>query len=305
MDLRDSQDLARAFAEQYGDDLNPFVGLARVLEECGEVAAEIARIEGSGSKGFSGQRGDVQSLRAELADVLINIAGLANSYGLDLAEAMEHKREAFIALHGQAIVDRNKTSYILHDPPAAHEPLRVTVFCSSSNHVHPEYIEAATELGDRLGEKGYTVVYGGGSRGMMGAVSRAAHRRGSRVHGIILDAFRVSGGDNTHVDALHVVSSMWTRKRGLVESGDVVVALPGGFGTFEELLEVLSLRQIGMQPRPVVLMNTRGYFDPLLAMFERCRDEGFGHPMPEGAGPHYQVAETPEQVMAMIEGAAR
>jgi len=300
MDLRDCQDLARAFADQYGDDLNPFIGLARVLEECGEVAAEIARIEGTGSKGFSGQSGDRDALRAELADVLINLAGLANTYGLELAEAMEHKREAFIASHGQAVVDRNRTSYILHTPPGPTEPLRVTVFCSSSDRVSPTYLEAASELGTGLGEAGYALVYGGGSRGMMGAVSRGVHARGGRVHGIILDTFRVTGGDNSHVDALHVVSSMWTRKRGLVESGDVVVALAGGFGTLEELLEVLSLRQIGLQPRPVIIMNTLGYFDDLLAQLAHCRAEGFSHGMAEGMGAHFHVVSTPAEVLALL-----
>ena len=296
MDLRDCQTLARAVATRFNDDGDPFRGLARLLEECGETSAEIARLEQTGSKGFYSESGDHERLADELADVLINLAGLANTYNLKLDAAMERKWQRFVEEHGGVELED------------AHGPVeipqegskRVTVYCSSSDRVAPIYRDVAAQLGTLLGERGHTLIYGGGSLGLMGLVSRNVRQAGGTVHGVILDRLVPLGGDNSHVHELRTVSNMRSRKRGLEEMADVFVTLPGGFGTFEELLEVVSFKTLSLHHRPIIIVNVDGYYDPLLAQFERCYREHFAHETgrPE---PLYHVATTAEEVIALIE----
>ena len=293
MDLRDCQKLANAVANQFNDDGNPFRGLARILEECGEVSAEIARIEQTGSKGYHNQSGNLERLEDELADVLINIAGLANSYGLELDTAMERKHQRFINDHGS--IDAAKTT-----PDDLGTSKRVTVYCSSSDHIADCYKDAAAELGRRLGERGHTLIYGGGNLGLMGEVSRAAHQAGGWVRGVIFDQFLDLCGSNEHVDELSAVSSMQSRKRGLYDPADVYVTLPGGFGTFEELLEVLSFKLIKLHDRPIIILNTNHYYDAMVAQFDRCYEEQFAAHYDTGE-PAYFVANTPAEVLSFIE----
>jgi hypothetical protein len=191
-------------------------------------------------------------------------------------------------------------------PPGS--PFRVTVYASSSERVDARYFELAEELGRRIAERGWELVWGGGRYGLMGAVSRGARAAGGRTVGVILQEFV---DKNVHCEQAHEmakVSDMRLRKRGLDEAGDAYVALPGGLGTLEELLEILSFKQLGLHRKPVVVLDAFGYWQPLLAMLERGFAEGFIQPHFRGI---YAVARDAAEAVAQIEagpvwtGAAR
>ncbi len=128
----------------------------------------------------------------------------------------------------------------------------VTVYCSSSNHVEDIYLEAAKRLGQLIAEHGLTLVYGGGNIGLMAAVGTGAREKGGKIISVILKKFVEMGVADTLVNELHIVEDMRSRKQGLDERGDAYIALPGGFGTFEEVLEVISFKQLGFHNKPIV-----------------------------------------------------
>ncbi len=179
----------------------------------------------------------------------------------------------------------------------ASRPFRVTVYASSSERIAPAFLPIAEELGRRIAACGWDLVWGGGRFGLMGAVSRGARAAGGRTIGVILQQFI---DKNVHCDAAHEMSSvtdMRLRKRGLDESGDAFVALPGGLGTMEELLEVLSFRQLGLHQKPIVILDALGYWQPLLQMLEHGFHGGFIQPHFRGI---YTVAKDPACAIAQI-----
>jgi hypothetical protein len=151
----------------------------------------------------------------------------------------------------------------------------VVVYCGSSDRIQPAYLEAARATGRAIAGQGLTLVYGGGGTGMMGAVADAALLAGGRVVGIIPEQFNNPTLAHAGLSELRVVDSMHTRKAQMAAEADAFLALPGGFGTLEELLEILTWAQIGLHRRPVGLLNTLGYFDLLLAFFTKAQAEGF------------------------------
>lgn len=180
----------------------------------------------------------------------------------------------------------------------AARPLRVTVYASSSERIDRAHFDVAEELGRRLAERGHTLVFGGGRYGLMGAVSRGARGRGGAVRGIILQQFI---DKNVHCHDTHEMASvtdMRLRKKGLDEAGDAYVALPGGLGTLEELLEILSFKQLGFHDKPVVILDVAGYWRPLLQMLEQGFAQGFIQPHFRGI---YSVAADPAQAIEQIE----
>jgi uncharacterized protein (TIGR00730 family) len=151
----------------------------------------------------------------------------------------------------------------------------VCVFCGCSDQIPQPYLEAAKEMGVVLAEKNLTLVYGGGRTGMMGVLADAVLENGSRVIGVIPEKFNNSTLAHQNITEMHVVKDMHQRKAKMISMSEAFIALPGGYGTFEELLEVLTWAQIGIHERPVAILNTKGYFDPLLHLIERARSEGF------------------------------
>jgi uncharacterized protein (TIGR00730 family) len=151
----------------------------------------------------------------------------------------------------------------------------IVVYCGSSDRILPVYLEAARATGRAIADRGLTLVYGGGGTGMMGAVADAALGAGGRVVGIIPEQFNTPTMAHAGLSELRVVDSMHTRKAQMAAEADAFIALPGGFGTLEELLEILTWAQIGLHHRPVGLLNTQGYFDLLLAFFAKAQAEGF------------------------------
>ena len=176
-------------------------------------------------------------------------------------------------------------------------PRAITVYCASSKRCPQVYLDVAAELGQLLAQRDYTLIYGGGNTGLMGAVSQSTLATGGRVVGVILTRFLEDGyGQDGH--EMHTADDMRSRKQGLDERGDAFITLPGGFGTFEEVLEVIALKQLGFHSKPIVLVNTNGYFDGLLQQFER----GFAEALiNEKFRRLYTAVSTPQQALAHIE----
>ncbi len=151
----------------------------------------------------------------------------------------------------------------------------ICIYCGSSDKMRPEYLEAARQMGAVVAQRGLQLWYGAGSTGLMGAVADGALRAGGEVIGVIPEFFNTPQLAHFRLTHLEVVESMHQRKQRLAEQADAFVALPGGYGTFEEFFEILTWSQIGLHHKPVGLLNSMNYFDPLLRMVEHARREGF------------------------------
>ncbi|CAN7382438.1 TIGR00730 family Rossman fold protein [Rhizobacter sp. LjRoot28] len=149
------------------------------------------------------------------------------------------------------------------------------VYCGSSPGTEPAYAAAARQVGTLIGQRGWQLVYGGGRAGLMGIVADAALAAGAPVIGVIPRSLMVRELGHAGLTELHVVDTMHQRKTLMAERADAFVALPGGIGTFEELFEVWTWRQLGYHDKPVGLLNVAGYYDPLLGFLDRSRDQGF------------------------------
>lgn len=152
---------------------------------------------------------------------------------------------------------------------------RVCVFCGSNPGARPVYAEAARALGRTLAERGMGLVYGGARVGLMGAVADTVLAAGGEAIGVIPHALVAREVAHTGLTELHVVNSMHERKALMADLAGAFIALPGGYGTLDELCEILTWSQLGLHPKPVGLLNVEGYFDPLLALFDRAVEEGF------------------------------
>lgn len=151
----------------------------------------------------------------------------------------------------------------------------VCVFCGSSHGSNPAFAEAGRAVGEVLAQASVTVVYGGGTRGIMGVVAHSAMEAGGTVIGVIPGAFQPKEGEASFITHLEVVQSMHERKARMEKISDAFVALPGGFGTFEELCEITTWQQLGLHRKPIALFNVDGYWNDLLAMMDRAVLEGF------------------------------
>lgn len=178
----------------------------------------------------------------------------------------------------------------------------VCVYCASSRSAHPAYREAAFRLGETLAGQGYGVVYGGGAVGSMGALADGALSRGGRVVGVLPRFMAELEWGHKGLSELELVEDMRTRKHRMLVLSAAAVALPGGSGTLEEVLEAISLKRLGLYLHPIVLVNTRSYFDPLVALLGRAVDERF---MDARHLQMWRVVEHPEEVPAAIESAPR
>lgn len=149
------------------------------------------------------------------------------------------------------------------------------VYCGSRPGVDPAYAAAAEAVGRSIGERGWQLVYGGGRAGLMGIVANAALAAGAPVVGVIPQSLMDREVGHQGLTELHVVQTMHERKLMMAERSDAFVALPGGIGTFEELFEVWSWRQLGYHDKPLGLLNVGGYYDPLLAFMADTVRQGF------------------------------
>ena len=152
---------------------------------------------------------------------------------------------------------------------------RVCVFCGSCSGQGTGYGEAARELGRELVSRGIRLVYGGGSTGLMGALADQVLALGGEVTGVIPEGLARKEVCHQGLSTTHVVRSMHERKARMHELADAFIALPGGYGTFEELLEAITWVQLGLSPKPVGVLNVNGYYDPLLAQIGNAVANGF------------------------------
>lgn len=154
---------------------------------------------------------------------------------------------------------------------------RITIFCGASSGHDPKWAVLAAEVGRVIAEHGHGIVYGGGHVGLMGIVADAAMKAGGEVIGVIPRFMEKAEQAHEGVTELILVDTMHQRKQRMHELSDAVIALPGGFGTLDELFELLTWRQIGLHEQPIGLLNASGFYDALLAQIRHMRKEGFLH----------------------------
>lgn len=174
----------------------------------------------------------------------------------------------------------------------------VCVFCASSANIDQRYLADARELGGLLAQGGWRCVNGGGAVGLMGAVTDGTLNAGGEVMGVIPKFMVDNGWCYDRLQDVVVTADMHQRKQMMSDMADAVIALPGGVGTLEELLETLTWRQLGLVQVPVIILNTLGYYDPLLAMLRHAIDEGFMKP---SHGQLWRVAATPAEAVSLLD----
>ncbi|UCF21082.1 MAG: TIGR00730 family Rossman fold protein [Gemmatimonadota bacterium] len=177
---------------------------------------------------------------------------------------------------------------------------RVCVYCASSTRADPVYLDAAERLGRILGRSSITIVYGAGGVGSMGRLADGALAEGGTLIGVIPRFMKELDWYHRRIEKLVLVDDLHDRKRALIESVDAVIALPGGSGTLDELLEAISLKRLGVFTGPIVIVNTKGFFDPCIELLDRCIAERFMDPRHRSM---WQVVREPEAVLDAMESA--
>ncbi len=182
--------------------------------------------------------------------------------------------------------------------PPLHNIRRVCVFCGSSVGSDAAFAQAAAETGREVVRRGWELVYGGGSVGLMGAVADSVLAAGGVVTGVIPEMLATKELLHTGATKMHIAPSMHARKAQMEELSDAFIALPGGYGTFEELLEIITWAQLGIHVKPIGLLNTRGFYDGLTRFFDQAIAAGFIK------AKHRELtvtAETPGQLCDLLE----
>ena len=180
--------------------------------------------------------------------------------------------------------------------------IAICVYCGSRAGDDPAFDSAARDMGRAIGQRGWRLVYGGGGAGLMGSVADAALAAGAQVMGVIPQALMERELGHAGLTELHVVQTMHERKRLMAERSDAFVALPGGIGTFEELFEVWTWRQLGYHDKPVGLLNVAGYYDALLRFLDQAVQRGF---IPAAQRDLLQVSDAPEALLDRLAALAQ
>ena len=154
----------------------------------------------------------------------------------------------------------------------------ICVFCGSSDSVHADYLNTARQLGNLLAQKGIRLIYGGGKTGLMGAVANGTMEAGGEVIGVIIPSMNTPALAHTGLTRLEVAPDMHGRKARMHELAEGYIALPGGYGTWDELFEAITWAQTGAHEKPVGMLNVREYYNPLLAAMDHAVAEGFVYP---------------------------
>lgn len=181
----------------------------------------------------------------------------------------------------------------MHSPAVPRHERAVCVYCASSRTSHPDYRSAARRLGEVLATAGITIIYGGGAAGSMGALADGALERGGRVVGILPRFMADLEWGHRGLTELELVEDLRVRKHLMLTRSEAAIALPGGSGTLEELLEAITLKRLGLYLGPIVLVNTRGFFAPLLSLLAQAVEERF---MDRRHLDMWQVVGTPDEV---------
>lgn len=173
----------------------------------------------------------------------------------------------------------------------------ILVYCGASKGNHPAYSEAAAELGKLMAQRGIRLVYGGGSIGLMGVVADGVLQHGGVVTGVIPTFLNTKEVGHAGVTDMRETATMHQRKAIMEQESDAIIALAGGFGTLDELFEILTWAQLGLHAKPIVLINTRNYFNYLLQQLDVMVQEGFLNARNRS---FVQVADTPEAALQLI-----
>lgn len=173
----------------------------------------------------------------------------------------------------------------------------VCVYCASSTQADPEYYACAARLGEILAARHIRLINGAGRMGLMAACANAVLRQGGQVTGVIPRFMVEQGWQHTGLTELLLTDDMHQRKEKMAALSDGAIAMPGGCGTLEELLELITWKQLGLYLKPLIILNVNGYFDPLLAMLQRAVDEHFMRPEHKDI---WKVAYTPEEAVELL-----
>ncbi len=185
--------------------------------------------------------------------------------------------------------------------PAMQSPIlnSICVYCGSADGVRTDFLSAARQTGATLARRGIRLIYGGGRTGLMGALADGALEHGGAVTGVIVASMNTPALAHAGVTCMEVLPSIHERKARMYELADGYIALPGGYGTLDELFETLTWGQIGEHSKPVGILNVTGYFDPLLEMLDRAARENFIFPEHRAA---LLVASEPEELLEAMKG---
>ena len=176
----------------------------------------------------------------------------------------------------------------------------VCVYCGSRSGAMPAYAEAASTFGDALAQNGWRLVYGAGDVGLMGAVARAAQQAGGETFGVIPQHLVEWEVGKTDLTRYVVTETMHERKKVMYMNADAIVVLPGGAGSLDELFEVLTWRQLGLHRKPIILLNTEGYWTHLIALIDQVIEQGFADASLKG---FLSIVDTPGDAVAVLKSA--
>jgi uncharacterized protein (TIGR00730 family) len=175
--------------------------------------------------------------------------------------------------------------------------MRICIYCASSAKIDEIYFEATERLAKILVNSGVQVIYGGGGHGLMGKLADTVLAQGGQIKGIIPQFMNEVEWAHKKVTDFEFTNTMHERKAKFLENIDALIALPGGTGTLEELLEAITLKRLGQFTKPIIILNTNGYYDPLIQMLERCVEEKFLRPI---HAEMWTFVHQPEEVMSAI-----
>lgn len=176
---------------------------------------------------------------------------------------------------------------------------RVVVYCASSPRIPEVYFEATRELAGYLVEKNIEVIFGGGATGLMGALADAVLEKGGKIVGVMPNFMKEVEWDHKGVEDFHYTDTMHQRKQRFLDLADGIITLAGGCGTWEEVLEALTLKRLGLVKAPMVVLNTNGYYDPLQALMNRAVEEGFMETRHQGM---WTFVSNPSEVLPALYG---
>lgn len=175
----------------------------------------------------------------------------------------------------------------------------ICVYCSANKKIHENYLKDAQIIGKMIAEKGYNLVYGGSDLGTMGIVSLTAKTYGAKVFGIMPEKiYNFIEHEGSNCDEFVLTDNMRDRKEKMDEMSDAVIALAGGFGTLDEVIEIIDLKNLGYNSKPIVFLNTNGYYTDLFKFFDKVIDENFARKQLRDL---YYLAQTPQEVFEYLE----
>ena len=175
---------------------------------------------------------------------------------------------------------------------------KICVFTGAASGISPRYTEMAFQLGQIIASRGFGLVYGGGRRGLMGAVADGVIASNGYVKGIIPKFLENVEVGHSGVDDLQVIDTMHERKAMMYDISDAFIIMPGGLGTLDETMEIITWRQLGLHKKPIIIANIDGYWDPMLRLFQNIIDQGFMH---HGHSGHFEQASSLDEIADMLD----